>query len=149
MRIGTVAVEGLFYDNCDGAYSGCKIAKGELIRFELPNEGNGGPRGNGWFGYRFLGTTPSGISVVEYVGNTGGSGTVPGVMFLRFEMETIGYQSGGKKERLVMRFLGEQSWGDRVYREVKLVGNELRLGPERTNMPMAGPLDSARTIMLD
>jgi hypothetical protein len=64
-------------------------------------------------------------------------------------MESVGYTKAAKKDRLVLRFAGEQSWGDRVFRDVKLEGNELRLGPERSDMPGAkDSLEPARTILL-
>ena len=148
-RICAVDVAGLFYDDSDGSYSGCAFERGEWVRLDLPNGGDEGPRGAGWFYYRFMGTTPSGTTVLEYVGNTGGSGTIPGVVFLRFELETVGYTQTDKSDRLVMRFLGEQSWGDRVYRDVKLIGNELRLGPESTDIPGAkDSIEPARTVLL-
>jgi len=149
VRISTVAIEGLFSDR-DGSYSGCAITEGEFVRFNLPHRSDADPQRTGWFGYKFLGTTPGGITVLEYIGSMGGSGTIPGVIFLRLEMETIGYKESGRQKRLVMRFLGEESWGDRVYRDVQLVGNALRLGPERSDMP--GAMDSlqpARTILLE
>lgn len=148
-RISAVAVEGLFYEHGAGSYSGCTIEQSkDFVRFDLPTRSGEAAPSGGWFSYKFLGTTLSGITVLEYVGNTGGSGIVPGVVFLRFEVETVGYTEAGKQERLIMRFLGQQSWGDRVYREAELVGNELRLGPERSHMP-GGPLDPARTILLE
>lgn len=150
-RISTIAVEGLFYEHSDGSYSGCRIESGnDFLRFDLPTSGDIAKGEAGWFSYKFLGTTPSGVTVLEYVGNTGGSGTVPGVLFVKFEMEPVGYTADGKRERLVMRFLGEESWGDRVFRDVELAGNELRLGPERSNMPGAqDDLEPARTILLE
>ncbi len=149
-RICAVDVAGFFYDNSDGSYSDRTVEHGEFVRFDLPSTGDEGSRGAGWLSYKFLGTTPSGVTVLEYVGNTGGSGTIPGVVFIRFELETLGYTKAGKKDRLIMRFLGEESWGDRVYRDVTLVGNELRLGPERSHMPGAtDSLEPARTILLE
>lgn len=148
-RISAVDVAGLFYDESDGSYSGCTVDRNEFVRFDLPNGDDSEQGRAGWFAYRFLGTTPTGVTVVEYVGNTGGSGTIPGVVFLRFEWQPSGYTQAGSNSRLVMRFLGEESWGDRVYRDIKLVGNELRLGPERSNLPdERDSLEPARTIIL-
>ncbi len=152
-RISAVAVEGLFIKG-DGSYVGSVIEDrrdaGGFISFYPPSDEPDRPRGNGYFGYKFVGTTPSGVTVLENIGNTGGSGTCVGVVFIRFEMESIGVTEAAKQERLVMRFLGAKSWGDRVYRDVKLAGNELRLGPETSHLPGArDSLDSARTILLN
>ena len=132
-RISAVAVGGLF--QLGGPYGGIKVDAKEFVSFHLPGDG-AGPRGAGRFSYRFLGTTASGITVLEYVGNTGGSGTIPGVIFVCFEMESIGVTKDEKQERLIMCFLGEYAWGDRVYRDVKLNGNTLWLGPTRTFIPI-------------
>lgn len=149
-RISSVAVEGLLIEP-DGTYANSPIkssADGH-VSFDLPSDDPSAPRGGGWLWYKFVGTTPSGVTVLEYAGNTGGSGTVLGVVFLRVEMESVGYTKAAKKDRLVLRFAGEQSWGDRVFRDVKLEGNELRLGPERSDMPGAkDSLEPARTILL-
>lgn len=151
-RISCVVVEGLFVKG-DGSYAGLEIDDrrndGGFVSFDLPSDESLGPRGAGWLAYRFIGTTPSRVTVLEYVGNTGGSGTIPGVLFIRFEMETIGATKGEKQGRLIMRFLGEESWGDRVYRDVKLNGNSLWLGPTRTDIPAYKDLaEPERTIHL-
>lgn len=147
-RVSSVAVDGLFSQS-DGAYGGCKFVVGSdgFVSFDLPCDESAGPRSNGYLCYRFVGTTSSGITVLEYVGNTGGSGTVPGIVFVRFELASVGVTEEDKHEQLMMRFLGEESWGDRVYRDIALVGDELRLGPERSNMPDES-LEPARTMLL-
>jgi hypothetical protein len=149
-RICAIAVEGLVAEG-DGSYAGAKIYEGEFVSFDVPSHDEDlGPRGAGWFAYRFVGTTPSGITVLEYVGNTGGSGTIPGVLFVRFAMEWVGVTKEEKRERLVMHFLGEQSWGDRVYRDVRLEGNSLWLGPTRTDMPYEKEFaEPAQTMQLE
>jgi len=151
-RISSVIVAGLFVKG-DSSYSGCKIddrrKDGGFVSFNLPSDESDGSRETGWLAYRFVGTTPSGVTVLEQVGNTGGSGTIPGILFVRFEMESTDTTKGDKQDQLVMRFLGEQSWGDRVYRDVKLDGNSLWLGPTRTNMPGAKDFaEPERTIVL-
>ncbi len=148
-RISAIAIDGLF-DRSDGAYAFAKVTVDSgFVNFDIPDPNSDSPRGGGWFAYHFVGTSTSGVTVVEYVGNTGGSGTVPGVVFLRFEMQAVGYTQADRHNRLVMRFLGEECWGDRVYRDAKLVGDELRLGPERSDMPGAqGSLEPARVIHL-
>jgi len=150
-RVCSVAVEGLFIEP-DGTYANCQIKSSAdgSVSFDLPSDESSGPRGAGWAGYKFVGTAPSGVSVLEYSVNTGGSGTVIGVVFLRVETESVGYIKGDKKDRLVLRFLGALDWGDRVFRDIKLEGNELRLGPERSHMPGAqDSLEPARTILLE
>jgi hypothetical protein len=133
-RITSIAVEGLSCEG-DGSYAGTPFETGELVTFDLPADHAPVTGNPGWFGYRFIGTTTSGISVLEYKGNTGGSGTVIGVLFVRFEMASIGVTAGHKRDQLTMRFLGERSWGDRVYRDIRLEGNVLRLGPMQTTIP--------------
>ena len=145
-RISAVVVDGLFAGN--GPYGGIQIRTDEFVSFDLPGDVPT-PRGAGWFSYRFLGTTPSGITVLEYCGNTGGSGTIPGVLFVRFEMESIGVTKDRKEQRLVMRYVGEECWGDRVYRDVKLNGNTLWLGPTSTTIPANERFDEPeRTVVL-
>ncbi len=133
-RISSIAVEGLFCEG-DGSYSDPKVEVGEFVTFDLPADRAAMAGDAGWFGYRFIGTTPSGISVLEYKGNTGGSGTIIGLLFVRFEMTTIGATADDKRDRLTMHFVGERSWGDRVYRDISLQGNVLRLGPMQTAIP--------------
>lgn len=149
-RICAVAVEGLF-DQSDGSYGGCTFEECEgedrFVRFDLPRGGDAAIDA-GWAAYCFLGTTPSGVTVLQCVINTGGTGTLPGVMFVRFEMETIGYTQADRRQWLVMRFLGADGWGDRVYRDAKLVGSELRLGPERSPIQQGTPLGPAAAIQL-
>ena len=152
-RISSVVVAGLFVGG-DGTYANSEIFDGRddggFISFCILSDEDRGPVGSGLFGYRFVGTTPSGITVLEHIGNTGGSGTIPGVLFVRFEMESVGVTKDKKQDRLIMRFLGEQSWGDRVYRDVKLDGNSLWLGPTRTIIPAHKDLaEDERTILLE
>jgi hypothetical protein len=144
-----VDVAGLFCDGSDGSYTGCTVDRGDYVSFDLPIDGGSDNVRNGRFGYRFLGTTPAGVTVLEYVGNTGGSGTILGVVFVKFELQRIGYTATDAHDRLVMRFLGAESWGDRVHRDVTLVGNELRLGPEKSDIPAAqDSLEQARVVCL-
>jgi len=149
-RICAIAVEGLF-PRGDGAYVDIKLedrrSEGGFVWFDFPLfEGHDA----GGMGYRFVGTTPSGVTVLEYAAATGGTCTLLGVVFVRFEMETVGVTKGEKRERLIMRLLGEECWGDRVYRDVTLVGNTLRLGPKRTHIPAyRDGMDGARTIDLE
>lgn len=152
-RISSIIVEGLFVRG-DGSYSDLKVndrrKDGGFVSFALYSDDSDGPRGNGWHAYRFVGTTPSGVTVIEEVGNTGGSGTIPGILFVRFEMESVGVTKDDKRDRLIMRFLGAESWGDRVYRDVKLEGNSLWLGPTRTDIPAYKDIaEPERTIVLE
>ncbi|MBN2584102.1 MAG: hypothetical protein JXL80_13635 [Planctomycetes bacterium] len=145
-RIAAVAVEGLFFTR-DGSYADASVTMGDFVRFSLPGD-DGRDRLN--FGYRFLGTSPSGVTVLEYYGNTGGSGTPIGIVLVRFEIETVGATRAEKRERLVMRFIGEYCWGDRVYRDAELDGNVLKLGPMHTHIPayQVG-LEPAREVVLE
>lgn len=159
-RISAIAVEGLFAEG-DGSYAGLEITthpadpddpqKGEFVEFnEEPEDGVDRSVRVPWHSYRFVGTTPSGITVLEQIGNTGGSGTVVGVLFVRFEMESVGVTKAQKKDRLVMQCLGSDTWGDRVYRDVRLEGNILRLGPESSHHPGNQEyLKPAQTIVLE
>lgn len=152
-RIASISVPGLFVKG-DGSYSNAEItdnaADGGFVTFDLGAADGDSEANSGYLGYRFVGTTPSGVTVLEYVGNTGGSGTIPGVMFVKFEMETLGVDQDSKAQRLVMRFVGEESWGDRVYRDVKLTGNTLWLGPTRTHIPAYQDMNEGeRAIVLE
>lgn len=128
-RVTAISVPGLC--NSRGSYAGAVIHRGEYTSFALGNDG----RVTTEFGYRFCGTTPGGITVLEYFGNTGGSGTALGLLFVRFEIRTLGTTGTGMKDVLTMRFVGEERWGDRVRRSVRLDGNRLLLGPTQTDIP--------------
>ncbi|MFW6132735.1 MAG: hypothetical protein ACOC8F_02470 [Planctomycetota bacterium] len=152
-RVCAIAVEGLFVDG-DGAYTGVSgevTRSGDgMVRFDLPQADGSCDFPCGYMGYKFVGTTPSGITVLQTIVNTGGSGTIPGVMFVRFEMASAGATRQTKRARLTMHCLGEMAWGDRVYRDVTLEGNTLRLGPERTSIPACrDTLEGERRITLE
>ena len=149
-RICTVAVEGLFpieghdrslYDNAR-----LRHRKG-FYTFDYGDEPRQ-PGVAGYFGYRFVGTAPCRITVLEYSGNTGGSAVCNGVILVRLEMEPYGI-AGGKTERLVMRFVHDVIHGDRMHRDVKLDGNRLILGPMTTSLNYPNPVEPSRVIVLE
>ena len=152
-RICTVAVDGLLPEDQEGAYAMQKTR--ELHGFYCfdhyadplhPSD----ETYSGYFGYRFLGTTPGGVTVLEYL--TGGSGSmiIQGVLLVRLDMEPTGVTASERREYLVMRFLQEMSWGDRVTREVRLDGNKLLLGPTNVSLPHQEDfVKPAETVLLD
>lgn len=152
-RIASVVVEGLFIKS-DGAYSRCEIEDATrddgLVLFSFPVDQTASPYSAGWMGYRFIGTTPSGTTVIEYSHRTEGSAKFVGVLFVRFEMQSVGVTRQQRQDRLIMRCLGELCWGDRVYRDVKLEGNSLWLGPTRTDIAgYKDTLEPERIILLE
>lgn len=130
-RVVAVSVPGLFHST---SYDATKVKEGDFIFFRrLSTDG----RLEVEMGYRFVGTSQSGISVIEYFGNTGGSGTVHGIVFVRFNTATLGITKREQRNVLLMQFIGEQTWGDRVRRTVSLRGNVLLLGATRADIPEA------------
>lgn len=101
-------------------------------------------------GYRFLGTSPGGVTALEYLTFGSGSMVINGVLLVRFDIEQTGVTLNEQREHLVMRFLQELNWGDRVARDVRLEGNKLLLGPTRVFLPHQDEfVKPAETILLD
>lgn len=108
-------------------------------------------------GYRFVGTTPKGTTVLEYYLGSRSSAFYPGVSLVRFAIEETFDFAGGtsppasrSRQRLVMRYVGRMAWGDRVTRDVRLDGAKLILGPATTCLPdYENLIQPAQTILLE
>lgn len=150
-RICAVAVDGLLSEDHGGAYGGQKTRHLHgfycFDHYENPSDPTHETY-NGYFGYRFVGTTPGGTTVLEYLVGGSGSMIIQGVLLVRFDMEQAGVTPKERHKRLVMRFLQEMSWGDRVERDVRLEGNRLVLGTTRPLLP-GFDVESAETIPLE
>jgi hypothetical protein len=153
-RIAAVAVEGLFtrpgYDT--SPYDLLPTRRiGPFYAFDYYEGSDRTQQAyGGYYGYRFIGTTPGGITVLEYVLCTGGSAVCYGVVLVRFSLEDLGAASTDPHKRLVMRFLDQMSWGDRVSRSVSLEENRLLLGPATSQLPgPPNPVEPALTIVLE
>jgi hypothetical protein len=154
VRINSIIVDGLRLSaENDGAYAMQATwqkdgAYGFNYSRDRLKQGDG--RGDGYAAYKFVGTTPGGTTVLEYVANSGGSAVIHGVMLVRFNLQQTGATAAERKSQLVMQFLQVMCWGDRITRDVRLEGNKLLLGPSETHIPAyASDLEAARTIVLD
>ena len=147
-RITTVAVGGL---RDAPPYVLLKTRRiGGFYAFDYPDDPLSKEARGAYYGYRFLGTTPGGTTVLEYVLSTGGSAVCSGVLLVRFEIQQVGLAKSGTKKRLVMRFVSEMWWGDRVDRTVRLEGDKLLLGPATASLPgYQNPVEPARTVVID
>ncbi len=94
------------------------------------------------FGYRHLGTTSSGVHVLDSWENGGGTGFFFRVVLVKFERQEYikeGFDQGRKggtvplviRNRLIMRCLGQIGHGDRDDGKVALKGDRLILGRGR------------------
>ena len=152
-RIYAVAVDGLRPEDQEGAYALQKIRHHNgFYGFDYrddplhPND-EIEPE---YFGYRFLGTSPGGVTALEYLTFGSGSMVIQGVLLVRFDMGPTGVTPSERRQRLVMHFLQEISWGDRVTREVRLEGDRLLLGPTQVSLPHQEDfVKPAETILLD
>ncbi|MCK5708612.1 MAG: hypothetical protein KAI43_13270 [Candidatus Aureabacteria bacterium] len=94
-------------------------------------------KGSESFGYRYVGVTDSGVYVLYFEDDTGGSGSFRSLMFVIFEHDkgiTIDWDNSSinsTKERLLIKKLGEVALGDRWFGDLKLEGNKLYIGKDK------------------
>jgi hypothetical protein len=81
---------------------------------------------DGRFTYQWLGTTDNGVQVLQTELNTGGSGIFISVLLARLVKEPF-FNDGIKKERIVLRGLGEIVLGDRSSTQVEVSGQSIIL----------------------
>jgi hypothetical protein len=97
--------------------------------------------GGGWFAYRYVGTSPSGIHVLHCRESTGGSGVFNTVMFLVLGgedalMQTAATPDGlAVRQRLTVTTLGTLPLGDRYEGEVTYDQDVLTIGADESPMP--------------
>ncbi len=88
------------------------------------------PGESGWFAYRRVGTLASGIHVVETWDNGGGTGVFTSLLFIRFAIDQE-QADEGRRERLVMARAGEVTLGDRYDGGIRILRNDVEIGPNR------------------
>lgn len=84
----------------------------------------------GFFEYRYLGSTPAGTHVLVTAENTGGSGVFEDVLLMRFDEDFV-LEDGQPRRRRLLRRVGAFTLGDRDDGLVELRGNQLVLGASR------------------
>jgi uncharacterized protein len=110
------------------------------------------------FGYSYVGKTASGIDVLMTVESGGGSGSFEKLLLVRLERDSTGSDlkrtSGNiealtfKKQRVLIRKLGDIELGDRWAGDLKITGNQILIGKDRGALSRAAPSGS-RVITID
>ena len=89
---------------------------------------------NEYFVYSYIGTSPSGVEMVECYDCGGGSGVFGSVGLFSLEYDqALGEDSTGKistRERTVLKILGSIGLGDRYNGEIKYADGFLVIGPD-------------------
>lgn len=89
---------------------------------------------NEYFVYSYIGTSPSGVEMVECYDCGGGSGVFGNVGLFSLEYDrALGEDGTGKistRERTVLKILGSIGLGDRYNGEIKYVDGFLVIGPD-------------------
>lgn len=91
-------------------------------------------RGNEFFSYAFVATTPSGINILECHDGGGGSGVFGSVALLCMETDRALHMNDGRpttRQRSVLKILGQHYLGDRYSGRVWYEGGVLHVGPDR------------------
>ncbi len=86
--------------------------------------------GNGFFEYRRLGMSSTGVHVLEVFACTGGSGVFKSLLFVRLERDRL-RDEHAPKVRTILRSMGSVTLGDRDDGEIKMVGDQVILGRSR------------------
>ncbi len=112
-----------------------KPGRNPYVRFQLKGEDGGDGTE---FGYEYVGRTTSGVDVLRTSSWTGGSGRFENLLIVRLERDAGGgsLDDGGnkietltfKKQRTLIRKLGEISLGDRWDGQLKVIGNDIAIG---------------------
>jgi hypothetical protein len=86
--------------------------------------------GSGYFFYRSLGRSSAGTYVLQTAANGGGSGIFERLLFVRLEKETLLVDTE-RRDRIVLRCVGEYFLGDRDDGSVRFDGNRVIIGKSR------------------
>lgn len=86
--------------------------------------------GTGCFGYRTLGCSPTGTWVLWTVSNGGGTGYFENLLLVRLERDVVTTNTG-RRNRIVLRSVGEYGLGDRDDGGVRFEGNQVFIGKSR------------------
>jgi len=97
----------------------------------------GEKRGNSrreWFGYSFVGASPSGVQIVEFYESGGGSGVFGSVELLCFEQDRClncnSSQAQPVRYRVILKILGSIVLGDRYKGSIQYEDGKLTIGPD-------------------
>lgn len=105
------------------------------------------------FGYRLIGTTPSGITVLFTEASGGGTGRFRSLLFVALENDNaLSFNSSShsmalNRVRLILKKLGGITLGDRYEGDITLVDNTLKIGKDRYPQS-AGLFTKDRTISI-
>ncbi len=110
------------------------------------------------FGYEHIGRTTSGLDVLRTSSWTGGSGRFENLIVVRLEHDAGGASlddTGGKietltfkKQRTLIRKLGEIGLGDRWEGQLKVIGNDIAIGKDKGWFSDKNP-DKGRVVRID
>jgi len=132
-----------------------KPGKAPYVRFQVKGEDSGDGME---FGYEYVGRTASGLDVLRTSSWTGGSGRFENLMIVRLERDAAGASlddAGGKietltfkKQRTLIRKLGEIALGDRWDGQLKVIGNDIAIG-KNTGWFSDKNADKGRVVRVD
>lgn len=94
-------------------------------------------QGEGFFGYSYIGTSPSGVHILKCMENLGGQSTFYTLLLLSLNAdESIDPKGDGTqtRERVMLKTLGSIILGDRYEGKIKYDGKVLRIGPDQSMM---------------
>jgi hypothetical protein len=121
-------------------------------RFFLPPENRKNPGSDGWvwverksefscdsnpyYGYKFIGVTPSGTHIIQTASSGGGTGIFCSVLFMRFQADEVLTSTLDKtttRTRILLRCIGQRPLGNRYYGEVTYADGLLTIGAGSRN----------------
>ncbi|MGB2864215.1 MAG: hypothetical protein WBC05_12875 [Sedimentisphaerales bacterium] len=113
-----------------------KVGEHTWVEHRLQNE-------RGYFSYRYVGTSPSGIHILLCAENGGGSGVFMSVILLSLQVDTA-IQGGADhivtRERVLLHTMGSISLGDRYSGSVTYDRGVLTIGADESPMKHGGRL---------
>ena len=98
----------------------------------------------GYFAYRYIATSPSGVHMLECLENTGGRSTFYTVILLTLNSDQSLDPLGDgvqMRERVMLKTLGSIILGDRYQGEITFNGKNLRIGPDQSPMKFGERLE--------
>jgi hypothetical protein len=121
-------------------------------RFFLPPENKRKPGEGGWmsvekkseysgdrnpyYGYKYIGVTPSGTHIIQTASSGGGSGIFCSVLFMRFQTDEVltgRLDKSATRSRILLRCIGERPLGDRYSGQVSYADGVLAVGAGSRN----------------
>ncbi len=116
--------------------------------------------GRSSFAYRYLGTSPSGIHMLQCADWGGGTGVFQDIILVAFETDDAVFErshevgedalqfSYEKRERIILKTLGSITLGDRYTGAIQYAGGYLRVGPDERWKRM-GPRAEGQLIKVE